>query len=398
MTYVLLLTTAVALVLLWLERIRLDRSRRAIPLVITVTGTRGKSTVTRMLASALRADGRRVLSKTTGSEAVVELPDGSVREIDRRGHPSILEQKQVIHLAAKLRVEVAVIEVMSIHRENHLVESHKIIRPDIVLVTNFRVDHTAAAGSTRADMASVIGLDIPPGARAFVLQHESLPAFRAAVAGGGGELMEVVSGADGEVPNSHSTDRPGFIDNCDLVYAACRSLQLDENAIRIGFSSAARDIGSLRAWHYRADGSGPDCVLVSAFAANDPDSTMRIYASVMKVVRPAEGCCVGLLSLRHDRGDRTLQWAEALEMGALRQFSHLYMCGVHAPALERRLKPRRGTTELVVLRRSQPSEITRIVTSELGGGGGVVFGFGNIGGVGKELIAHWSELAEPFDI
>src|SRR6266403_1708987 len=43
------------------------RALRAIPVRIHVAGTRGKSTTTRLIAAALRAGGRNVLAKTTGS-------------------------------------------------------------------------------------------------------------------------------------------------------------------------------------------------------------------------------------------------------------------------------------------------------------------------------------------
>jgi len=398
MTYVLVPIAIILLTLLYAERLRLDRSRRAIPLVIAVTGTRGKSTVTRVLAAAFRAGGRRVLSKTTGSEAVIVLPDGSVRDIRRRGNPSILEQTRVIHLGASLRVDVAVIEVMSIHRENHFVESHKIVRPDVVLVTNFRVDHTAAAGKARTDVASLIGLDIPSGARVFVPAQECLPEFRAAVARAGGTLTEVVS-VVGEVPGDRcGPHRVEFTENLELVFAAGRRLGLDDAAIESGILGSGADIGSLRVWRYTPSGSRTGCVLVSAFAANDPDSTLRIHDRVMSAWRPGGERCIGLLSLRHDRGDRTLQWAEALTAGAIKRFSHLYLCGLHARALERRLRPCCEGTRLEVLRRTGPAEITKALVSAIAEPGGLVFGFGNIGGVGEALAVHWNEVAEPFEI
>ena len=51
------------------ERLLLEQRLRKIPLRISVTGTRGKSAVVRMLASVLREDGRRVVAKTTGAQA-----------------------------------------------------------------------------------------------------------------------------------------------------------------------------------------------------------------------------------------------------------------------------------------------------------------------------------------
>src|SRR5713226_7689666 len=53
------------------------RHLRAVPVRIHVAGTRGKSTATRLIAAGLRAGGRRVVAKTTGTEPRLILPDGS---------------------------------------------------------------------------------------------------------------------------------------------------------------------------------------------------------------------------------------------------------------------------------------------------------------------------------
>ncbi|MBC6948955.1 poly-gamma-glutamate synthase PgsB, partial [candidate division KSB1 bacterium] len=62
----LIFATIVFLLYLIYERISLNRHRNAIPLRISMTGTRGKSSVVRMLASVLREDGKKVIAKTTG--------------------------------------------------------------------------------------------------------------------------------------------------------------------------------------------------------------------------------------------------------------------------------------------------------------------------------------------
>src|SRR5512137_2539029 len=78
-----------------LELFRLERARRRVGRRIAVTGTRGKSGVTRLIAAGLRASGAKVLAKTTGSKPVVILPDGSEREIARAGPPSVREQVRI---------------------------------------------------------------------------------------------------------------------------------------------------------------------------------------------------------------------------------------------------------------------------------------------------------------
>ena len=50
---------------------------RAVPIRVHVNGTRGKSSVARLIAAGLRAGGVRTVAMTTGSAARYILPDGS---------------------------------------------------------------------------------------------------------------------------------------------------------------------------------------------------------------------------------------------------------------------------------------------------------------------------------
>jgi len=435
----LLLAAALLLAALSVERVRLDRARAAVPLRVVATGTRGKTTVARLLASVLREDGRTVLAKTTGSEPCLVLPDGSVERIRRRGPASILEQKALLHRAARLRSDAVVAEIMSIHAENHMVEGRRILVPHLVLATNFLVDHTEAQGDTPEDVGSVLALAVPEGATVLTPEGSCPAAFRSAVAAAGATLVEVPAGdyASGAPPRP--APFPTFPENVALVVAAARHLGVGDDVIRRGIARARHDVGALGVWRVPS-GSGGEraasagapgvptpCVhLVNAFAANDPAATVRVYEQVMEELASFPGLpeggmppsgpagarharCVGLLSLRADRGDRTLQWADALAAGLLERFDALLVTGLHAPALERRLRHARAgrragpeaepaeaatIVPVRVLRRSSAEEMTRAALSEVGPSGGIVFGFGNIGGPGLELVAHWSSTGE----
>ncbi len=392
----LLLACAALLASLIIERARLDRSRDAIPLRITVTGTRGKTSVVRLLASVLRESGQSVLAKTTGSEAALILPDGSVEKIRRRGQPSILEQRALLHRGAHLSVDTVVAEIMSIHAENHLAETHHLLKPHVVLVTNFRVDHTAAVGDTREDVAAVLALDVPDGARVLVPEEECLPTFRAMVGERGANLTEVPVGTAASALEEGEWSGPAdFGDNLDLVVAAARSLGVDDDRIVRGIRGAMQDIGALRLWRYKGDNSTAPTFLASAFAANDPESTMLVYDQVMETLELSPDRCVGLMSLRADRGDRSLQWADALAGGLLSRFSHLYVTGFHALAFRRHVRRLVGSdaSPIRVLRSASALDLTETALSGIREGG-VVFGFGNIGGVGEELVEHWAGVGE----
>ncbi len=117
---------------LFAERIVLERRLKKIPLRIAVTGVRGKSSVVRLVAAALRASGRTVLARTTGSRPVFIDPDGSEHEIPRRGSPNLLEGKTLLERAVKLGADVLVCELMSITPEYLRLEARRLFRPTLL--------------------------------------------------------------------------------------------------------------------------------------------------------------------------------------------------------------------------------------------------------------------------
>jgi gamma-polyglutamate synthase len=374
--------------LLW-ERIALHRAQERIPLRIAVTGTRGKSSVVRLLASVLKEAGHSVIAKTTGSQALIVLPDGRQIELDRSVPPSILEQKQLIHKAARLHADCLVSEVMSLRPENHFVETHFLLRPNLVAITNVRRDHTDIMGKTEAQIASVLSLDIGRRSRVFLPAVEDCASFRAEALRCEAELIPVrVGSAAGILEGDPASGRSEFADNLDLVCAIASHLGLDRKDIIAGIRKAKHDIGRMKVWRHQPAGSDRTFFLVNAFAANDPESTLQVLAKVRDSLPGPSGPVVGVFNLRADRLPRTLQWISALRDGALRHFSRIYLVGDHTPAIRRRLPEARG------IRSGAPEEITKIIYSEATADE-VVFGFGNIKGPGMLLTEYWNRIGMP---
>jgi len=403
-TELLALLVAVLLFLVYLlvERFLLDRRLESIPLRIAVTGTRGKSSVVRLLASILQADGRTVLAKTTGAEARYLLPDGAEANVPRRGVASIIEQKRLIKKAANLGADCVVAEIMSIHPENHRIESNRLLRPQIVVLTNVRLDHTDAMGETEEEIALVLALGITPGATFLVPEKENRPAFAAATGEMGGELITVTGGTTfGQVGGSagqpalksrpdsaeqlSSQPRLGpadFPENLELVWAVGRHLGISDEVIATGIRSAAADAGAVRVWEYRSELTAKSCFLVNGFAANDPQSTLQVVDRVRTNLPSCPERLTGLLTLRPDRGDRTWQWIDALQGGELECFNPLYVTGAHAHAMKRKLPGLR------ILNGDKPEQMMATILADLPDGG-VVFGCGNYVGTGQVLVDHW---------
>lgn len=376
------------------EAYRLRGWRGSIPLRISVTGTRGKTTTARMLASVLREGGLKVLVKTTGSQALLVLPDGSEEPVKRRGIPSILEQIRLLRRGARLGVDAVVAEIMSIHAENHLVESRRILQPNLVLVTNFRVDHTEAAGSTREEVAALHLLDLVPGARVLIPQGEILPEFRDGVAGVGGILEAVPPG------EQEGSDPLRFPQGLELVRAAGRILDIPDDAISRGIAKARGHGGDLWIRRYSHGSDSKVALTANAFAANDPESTALALDRVLMQLFPHGGGSaspeerapkiIGILNLRRDRGDRTRQWVEALEGGSLDELQHLFVVGFHGRAVRGRLARRGWGGRVHLLREKDPARATEVVLGRAEGDHPLLFGFGNMGGMGEMLADHWS--------
>ncbi len=387
-----ILPLCVILFLLYLigERIALERSRRRIPLRIAVTGTRGKSSVTRLITSILREDGRRVVAKTTGSQAVILLPNGNQIELDRSIAPSILEQKRVIRMAARLKADSLVAEVMSIRPENHFAESRQMLKPDIVVITNVRRDHTEIMGETEEEIASVLSLDICPKSTVFVPEKDNRPSFRAEAARCGASLVPVQRDASAGLLES-APDLSGFEfqGDLDLVYAVANHLGINGAKVVDGIRKAQHDIGKLDVRVYRPDEAAQPLYLINAFAANDPESTFEALSKVAGIVPEAAGNLIGILNLRADRARRSLQWISVLRAGAARRFRRLFVTGGHAALVCR------GVPEARLLRTGRADEMMRSICAQAAGPA-VVFGFGNMKGSGRLLVEHWNKVGAQF--
>ena len=387
------LASCLAVFLLYLvaERILLNRSLKRIPLRIAVTGTRGKSSVARMLASILTEDGRRVLAKTTGSEAVLLLPDGSRRELKRRGIASIREQISLVFRASRLGADCLISEIMSIHPENHFFESQRILQPGLVVVTNVRLDHTEVMGDTEEGVASVLSLDIPPGATVFV-PEQCCRSPLAEAARSRGTLVQVQRGASAAlVEMASGLGRTEFSENLDLVCGVARHLNINDTTALNGILKTRYDIGKLKMWRAYSKDDARLYYLVNGFAANDPESTFQVLARVLEHLPAASDKVIGLLNLRADRGARTLQWIAALRQCGDGRFRKLFVTGSHAAAVRRRLP------HATVLKSASPAAMTATVSSDAPEGS-VIFGFGNVKGAGLDLVNHWSKLGEDYGI
>jgi poly-gamma-glutamate synthase PgsB/CapB len=385
-------TLGFLLAFLGAEKFITKRARRKIPLVIAVTGSRGKSSVVRLIASGLSASGQPILAKTTGSRASLILPSGDEEVLTRRGIPNIREQIALLNMCSRLHAYALIVEVMSIKPENYATEIGKILQPDILVLTNIRPDHVEAIGETPDEAAASFTFGIPPQCHVICPEDGVPNVFIDLLAKRQNRITLVSPRAfEDEIKEFIRTDYFEWDINLCLALAACQAAGVPSQLAVKHMLKANPDFGALKVWRIVAQ-SG-QWIAVNAFAANDPVSTAMIYNQIRQWDAVVRLPVIGIMNVRADRGDRTTQWVRILKEGATLKFDRLLIVGDYPCAVARYLKPVYKQNVQAVNDR-QPEKIMDLILS-LEPAGAVIFGFCNIGGVGVDIVSYWEEHGEP---
>ncbi len=338
-----------------------------------------------------------MLTKTTGSKPCLIYPDGKEIEIERRGSPSILEGKRVLDTAVRSKVHALVMEMMSIHPECLYSEASQMIKPHVLVITNIREDHLAEMGSSKDDIARNFASAIPKHSTVFMPEEEIYPVFEEKAKFAHARIIPVPKDLPG-MDEEWRVRLPAheFEQNIRLALAVAEFLEIDQDKARHGLINAHPDFGSLKVWRTEWGSPAKTWYFVSAFAANDPESTKDVLTRIEEKGLFGGRKKIGLLNLRADRGARTLQWSKALRDESVFSFDRLVFFGEHARALKTRLKGR-VKAEILVFQTKNPEKLMTQVSC-LEAQEAVIVGMGNMGGMGQHLVEYWEEIGIRHDL
>jgi len=113
---------------------------KSIPIRIHVNGTRGKSSVTRLIAGALREHGIKTYAKTTGTLPRTIMADGREYPIYRPARANIIEQLRIVSLAAYNNADALVVECMALQPFLQSLTELKFIKATHGVLTSARAD------------------------------------------------------------------------------------------------------------------------------------------------------------------------------------------------------------------------------------------------------------------
>ncbi len=268
---VLIAVTAI-LVVLGIAELALHRRRLAtIRYRIHVNGTRGKSSVTRLIAAGLRAGGITTCAKTTGSTARMILPDGRELPIYRPGGANIIEQKRIVAVAAAYQAEALVIECMALQPLLQSLSELKLIRATHGVITNARPDHLEVMGPGERDVARALVGMMPVGGILYTAESEQLKVLEHAAKDRNTKLRVVDPLTDEETLSRFRHTEHG--DNVALALKVCADLGVDRQRAFEGMIEARPDPGAMT--DRQVDFFGRQITFVNGFAANDPVSTKQ---------------------------------------------------------------------------------------------------------------------------
>jgi poly-gamma-glutamate synthase PgsB/CapB len=343
------------------------RRLRRLPIRIHVAGTRGKTSVTRLIWGGLRGHGITTAAKTTGTVPLLLRPDGSEAAWPRRGPADIAEQWRFVRTAVALDARAIVMECMAVRPEFLWASERYAARATIAVVTNLRPDHAEALPPQPSSVAEALRAIVPQGGT-LVLGKEAAVEPILAAAQARRTRVEIVDEQEAS---------PDEI-NRRLALAVCRELGVPDQQAERGMSSAGSDIGAFQIRELELQGCR--LRLVSAFACNDPVSLERLWKQHHD---PGIDRLFVIVNARADRPQRTAALLEMLRAVDIplqlfffrRDFARLARAAGF-PDMRIRMLP------------SAEPQAVLLELARIGGSRAEAWGIGNFRGFGEAMVRH----------
>ncbi|MGW7530542.1 poly-gamma-glutamate synthase PgsB [Streptomyces sp. NPDC054783] len=280
----------------------------AIPQRVLVNGIRGKSSITRLCAGALRGGGLVTVAKTTGTAARFIHPDATEEPVYRKfGIANVVEQIGIVRRAAAYTPDALVMECMAVMPALQEVNQTKLIRSTIGVLCNVREDHLAEMGPTLDDVARSLSRSMPVGGVCVTAERDRLHILQEEAAKRNCELISVD-------PESVTDEEMGgfswftFKENVAIALAVAQLLGVERKTALKGMYDAPPDPGVLSVEKYRTP-QGSTLGFANVFAANDPESTLMNVNQLLElgaIQRPLHV----VINCRPDRVERNGQMGQ----------------------------------------------------------------------------------------
>ncbi|MFD9413381.1 poly-gamma-glutamate synthase PgsB [Streptomyces goshikiensis] len=358
-----------------------------IPHRVLVNGIRGKSSITRLCAGALRGGGLTTVAKTTGTAARFIHPDATEEPVYRKfGIANVVEQIGIVRRAAAYRPHALVMECMAVMPALQEINQSKLIQSTIGVLCNVREDHVAEMGPTLDDIARSLSRSMPHDGICVTAEKERFDVLQEEADARNCRLVY----ADPDTVSDEELRGFSwftFKENVAIALTVAELLGVDRETALQGMYDAPPDPGVLSVERYLAPG-GKRLRFANVFAANDPESTLMNINQLLDlgaVDRPLNV----VINCRPDRVERNAQMGSIIpELRPDRVFviGHPARSAIDAIPAEWRDR----AVDLGGDHRDG-EEFVHELLGHLGASSSLV-AIGNIHGQGEVLLEHLAEL------
>lgn len=366
----------------WFHRRNLSR----IPVRIHVNGTRGKSSVTRLIAAGLREAGITTCAKTTGTLPRMILPDGTEYPIFRPAEPNVIEQLRIVSVAAAQRADALVVECMALQPVLQWLSERKLIKATHAVITNARADHLDVMGPGERDVALALAGMIPQQSKLFTAERRHQDVLKEAC-GDRGSTMIAISEDEIAAVTPAELAKFAYIEHAENVALAlrvCTEMGVDRDTALRGMWRAQPDPGVMTM--HQLDFFGRRIQFVNGFAANDAESTERIW-NLARERFPDVEKRIAIFNCRLDRPERSHQMGAACV--AWEPADHYVLIGSGTYLWARAAVKNGIDLRKITIAEHQRAEDVFETIVGLTGTSALVMGMGNIGGAGLELVQYF---------
>ncbi|MFE5209590.1 poly-gamma-glutamate synthase PgsB [Streptomyces sp. NPDC056600] len=277
---------------------------------VLVNGIRGKSSITRLCAGALRGGDLVTVAKTTGTAARFIHPDATEEPVYRKfGIANVVEQIGIVRRAAAYRPDALVIECMAVMPALQEVNQSKLIRSTIGVLCNVREDHLAEMGPTLDDVARSLCRSMPENGICVTAERDRFDILQEEADARNCELVY----ADPETVTDEELRGFSwftFKENVAIALVVAELLGVERQVALQGMYDAPPDPGVLSVERYVTP-EGKRLAFGNVFAANDPESTLMNINQLLDlgaIHRPLNV----VINCRPDRVERNGQMGEII--------------------------------------------------------------------------------------
>ena len=273
-----------------------------IPIRIHVNGSRGKSSVVRLIASGLRAGGLKTIGKTTGTSPRIIDIDGRDKYIHRLRSASIGEQISLIRRFSKIKPDALVIECMAVNPQYQWISEHKIVKSTIGVLTNVRLDHLDEMGISLDQITRSMGNTIPFDGVMVTSEDKQINILKD-ISNQRRSKFHVCDVNDLSNDDISKFNYLEHKENISLAIKVCELCGVSKEMALKGMNACNPDPGALTIWKIKYHNKGFE--FINAFAANDPQSTLKTWKMINERLDKKQFAI--FLNTRIDRQYRTIQ-------------------------------------------------------------------------------------------